>query len=127
MANGDTASANGFTPVSASKDIRLGYDDINRLADYVVQRTPAPHAMASGRVTIDLTGSNSVYTGEAVAIPLPVGRFTSTPRIILSPLTQSNEDMVYGTYDISATAFSVHIKRTTNTSTGIDWLAVSNG
>lgn len=35
MANGDAAAAAGFTPVPPTKDKRLGYDDINRLADWV--------------------------------------------------------------------------------------------
>ena len=38
MANGDIASAEGFTPVAPAADFRLGYDDINRLADFLVSR-----------------------------------------------------------------------------------------
>lgn len=38
MANGDVASAAGiFTPVSSGADFRVGYDDINRLADVVAK------------------------------------------------------------------------------------------
>lgn len=126
MANGDVAAAQGFTPVAPSKDIRLGYDDINRLADWVASRTIGRRIAASGRVTPDVSGSGSLYTAD-VTVTLPAGRFTSTPRVTVTPLSGTNEDMGATTQNITATSFGIHFHRTTNTSTGLDWVAVENG
>jgi hypothetical protein len=38
MANGDAAAAQGFTPVAPAEDFRLGYDGINRAADFAATR-----------------------------------------------------------------------------------------
>ena len=38
MANGDAAAALGFTPIAATDDFRLGYDGINRAADFAATR-----------------------------------------------------------------------------------------
>lgn len=38
MANGDAAAAQGFTPVAPGEDFRLGYDGINRAADFAAGR-----------------------------------------------------------------------------------------
>lgn len=54
MANGDAAAAAGLPVVPSTKDIRQGYDDINRLADYV-----AAH-MVSGGHSWDKIGARPV-------------------------------------------------------------------
>ena len=56
MANGDAAAAAGLPVVPATKDIRLGYDDINRLADAVAQ-----HLTAGGHDFSKITGKPDAY------------------------------------------------------------------
>jgi hypothetical protein len=52
MANGDAAAAAGLPVVPATKDIRLGYDDINHLADAV-----AGHLTSGGHAFSKITGA----------------------------------------------------------------------
>lgn len=47
MANGDIAAAAGLPVVAPTADIRLGYDEINKTRDQLVQRTPATYANAA--------------------------------------------------------------------------------
>lgn len=129
MANGDTASAQGFTPVAGTKDIRLGYDDINRLADWVASRTTGRRISASGTITVDVTGSGSTYTAMAVTVTLPAGRFTGIPTVVASILTGQVDAETFGLgiANRSATSFELNFKRSTNTSTGIQWIAMETG
>jgi hypothetical protein len=126
MANGDYASSLGFTPVPGTKDIRLGYDDINRLADWVATRTTGTRKSAAGRVSIDVTGSGTTYSGE-IDVHFPTGRFTTVPRVMATPLTGTNETVIVGTADITSTGCTIHLSRDSNTTTGVDWIAMENG
>ena len=111
-----------------TKDIRQGYDDINRLADWVATRTTGRRIAASGTFTVDVTGSGSNWQAGPVTVTLPTGRFTGTPVVVLTPLTGAmDEAMQWGVANRSATSFDFSFKRGTNTSTGMQWIAIENG
>lgn len=127
MATGDAAALEGFTPVSPAADIRLGYDDINRLADWVAGRTTGRRIGASGRAAMGtLSGSGSSYE-KTVTVTLPSGRFTTAPRIALAiESIVSTQDKV-GVSDVTATSFTIYYWRENNTTTAIQWVALENG
>lgn len=69
MANGDAAAAAGLPVVPASKDIRLGYDDLNALADAL-----AAHMVSGGHQWSKISGKPSRYPGAwATTDGKPVG------------------------------------------------------
>lgn len=118
MANGDLALAAGFTPVAATKDIRLGYDDINRLADWVVTRYGRT---ASGRLPATNTG--------VVAVTFPVGRFTTAPGVVAN-LNEYGEGAQVLVKDISVTSCTILIYHVTTgfaiANLDVSWIAAQN-
>lgn len=69
MANGDAAAAAGLPVVPSTKDIRLGYDDINRLADFL-----AAHMVSGGHGWEKISGRPATYPSTwATTEGKPVG------------------------------------------------------
>jgi hypothetical protein len=67
MANGDLASSFGlFTPVSPGAEYRLGYDDINRLAD-AVARVNGGNAWSLSAITLTAAAAAGSLTDPADA------------------------------------------------------------
>lgn len=58
MANGDSAAAAGLPVVPPTKDFRLGYDDINRLADSL-----AAHLVSGGHAWDKISNKPATYPG----------------------------------------------------------------
>ncbi len=50
MATGDAAAAKGLPVVPATKDLRLGYDDINAVADAVAAEIDARTSADNGKI-----------------------------------------------------------------------------
>jgi hypothetical protein len=118
MANGDLALAAGFTPVAATKDIRLGYDDINRLADWVVTRYGRT---ASGNVPSTNTG--------VIAVTFPTGRFTAVPAVVAN-LNEYGEGAQVLVQSRSTTGCTILVYHVTTgfaiANLDVSWIAAQN-
>lgn len=127
MANGDLAAANGWATVPGSKDIRQGFDDINRLADWVAQRTSGVSAVAGGNLSVTPTGSGSAYDCTTT-VTLPTGRFASAPSVTATPNTGAQNSQHCGIQNLTSTSFTLYYFRTNAaTNVSIYWVAVSRG
>lgn len=127
MANGDIAAAQGFTTVPASKDIRQGYDDINRLADWVAQRTTGVQVAAGGVATVTVAANGAVFDVTTTVV-FPTGRFASAPSVTANPNTGATNEMHIGIQAITATQFTLYYERTNAASNvSIYWIAVARG
>lgn len=127
MANGDVAAAAGWSTVPASKDIRQGFDDINRLADWVAQRTAGVQVSAGGVATVTPTGSGSAYD-TTTTVTLPVGRFAAAPAVTATPNTGAQNEMHCGIQNVTAASFTLYYFRTNAASNvSIYWTAVARG
>lgn len=127
MATGDAAALEGFTPVSPSADIRLGYDDINRAADWTAGRTKGRRIAAAGSVLMDsLTSDGSNYS-QTVSVTLPTGRFTSAPLITTGIQSVSPIFSRVGYSSASATSFLLYFVRANDTPTTVTWHAQQSG
>lgn len=116
MANGDAAAAAGLPVVPGTKDVRLGFDDINALADAVAahmvsgghkwskisekpERFPTDWTIVDGRpksfhtltpfITVPPTGANAASVKQIVNISS--AGFTGIPTFQLTALNQSDE------------------------------------
>lgn len=127
MANGDLAAANGWATVPGSKDIRQGFDDINRLADWVAARTAGVSAVAGGLLSVNATGSNGAYEATTT-VTLPTGRFASAPSVAANPNTGAQNEQHIGIQALTSTSFTLYYFRT-NAASGVSiyWVAVSRG
>lgn len=77
MANGDLASQRGFTPVNPGADVRQGYDDINRAADWAAAFfARLPFAMAAG--------SEPGSSADVQTVTFPPGRFAAPPVVVVT-------------------------------------------
>lgn len=80
------------------------------------------------------TGRESVVPEEAnkptsVKVTFTSGRFTSTPRVVATPITSVPGTSVLGVgvRDVSATGFTLYVTRgNTSGNTSVDWIAVGN-
>lgn len=78
--------------------------------------------IASGRVTVPI--SNNYGT---VTVTFPAGRFTSTPRVMVTPVSAAGAgtDIEVRTSGASATGFTLRMARSTNADTDAEWFAVA--
>lgn len=127
MANGDLAASQGWSTVPGSKDIRQGFDDINRLADWVAQRTSGVSAVAGGNLSVTVAGSGSAFD-VTTTVTLPTGRFSSAPSVAANPNTGAQNSQHIGIQNLTATSFTLYYFRTNAaTNVSIYWVAVSRG
>lgn len=127
MANGDIAAAAGFTPVSGGADIRAGYDQINRLADWVAQRTAGVAPVAAGVASVTVAANGAVFDVTTTVL-LPTGRFTSAPSVTANPNTGATNEMHIGIQAITAAQFTLYYERTNAASNvSIYWIAAQRG
>lgn len=52
--------------------------------------------------------------------------YSSAPRVYLSPVTVVPEIISVGVTSVTTTGFKIHIKRTNETATGVNWIALGN-
>jgi hypothetical protein len=80
-----------------------------------------PKAMASGTLTITPVAN----TPTSQAVSFPAGRFSSTPHIVISPITTVPGTQVtgWGASGASSTGFDAYVTRTNTTATILNWIA----
>lgn len=124
MATGDSAAAAGLPVVPSTKDIRLGYDDINKLADAL-----AAHLVSGGHAWNKISGRpvfwHTMTTGVAIGlggttrtVTFPTGRFSSPPviQLTLGNQTQSSNLIRIAVGAATATGFEYTIRNDATTS-----------
>ncbi|ASZ73345.1 minor tail protein [Brevibacterium phage LuckyBarnes] len=85
-------------------------------------------AHASGEVSVTPTGSSGTRTGNAY-VTFPAGRFTSTPKVVISALTSVPGTTVVGVgaSGTSVNGFTAYLARVNNTTTPLAWIAMEEG
>jgi len=88
-----------------------------------LSRTPA---MAAGSVTVTGLVSN---TPTSYALTFPVGRFSVAPTVVVGLNTTVPGTVVLGcaATSITATGCLLWVTRTTNSNTGLFWIAIEKG
>jgi len=80
-------------------------------------------AIACGRVTI--TPATASVTASA-PVTFPTGRFSTTPRVTVTPVTTDPVNNRTSTGGVTATGFTCYVNRNATTAIDIDWIAVTS-
>jgi hypothetical protein len=126
MANGDAAAAAGYPTVASTDDVRLGYDEINLTRDLIADaHAELPDAMAWGGFTPSNIAAGGYGTGT---VNFPVGRFSSAPRVVVSPASTVPDKRSVSVSVVTATYFTWYQHNGTGSSSSafIHWIAVGS-